>query len=540
MDSINHTQQAMARLLIISWLLISLLTGSRANDYNIVNFGAVPDTSVLSTNAIQKAIDECFSHGGGVVIIPSGNFKTGTIILKSNVTLYLQPGAILFGSRNLDDYADIKPKFVSLRTQEATKQLIYAENSENVTITGFGEINGQGAKFKKMSWNDEGITRPHLMRFITCNNVRVENISLKNSGCWMQHYLACTNLQIKGLKIYNHNNFNNDGLDIDGCRNVTISDVISDSDDDGITLKSTSDRICENVAITNCVVSSHCNAIKLGTESNGGFKNISISNCVVKPSAVTDTNFFGSVNGTSGISLEIVDGGALQGVVINNISIDGTESPLFIRLANRARPYKKDMEKPSIGTLGDVLISNVVIRNAKRTGCSITGLPGHPVTNIRLSNITAEFEGGGLISDANREIGEKEADYPDATMFGNLPSYGFFVRHASGIEFDGLKITTKSDDARPAFLFTDVENAVVNSVQMSSSDKCGSNVVLSDTKNVKLMNCEILGRSNCLAKITGAATHDVFIIDNFLKNVSEIFSLKDVSEKEIHVRGNFK
>lgn len=156
-----------------------------AKEYNIIDFGAKSDIGALSTEAIQKAIDECNAQGGGTVIVPSGNFKTGTIILKSHVNLFLEQGATLFGSKNLIDYRDIKPGFVSLRTQEATKQLFFAENSENISISGFGEINGQGKGIKKMSWKDEGITRPHLIRFINCKNVVIENITLKNSACWM-------------------------------------------------------------------------------------------------------------------------------------------------------------------------------------------------------------------------------------------------------------------------------------------------------------------------------------------------------------------
>lgn len=142
-----------------------------------------------------------------------------------------------------------------------------------------------------MEFNDEGITRPHLIRFICSRNITVKDITLKNSGCWMQHYLACDNVYLRGLKIFNRDNYNNDAVDLDGCHEVVVSDIISDTDDDGITLKSTSPRLCENIVINNCIVSSHCNAIKLGTETTGGFKNINISNCVVKPSCNQTKNF---------------------------------------------------------------------------------------------------------------------------------------------------------------------------------------------------------------------------------------------------------
>ena len=311
----------------------------QAADYNILSYGAKSDTTVLSTHALQQAIDACHKAGGGRVVVPAGHYKTGTIILKSNVHLYLEQGATLYGSTNLQDYIPVKSDYVSLRTHTTTIQLIYADKVSNVTIDGYGVIDGRGRSFKKLSWNDEGITRPHLLRFIQSQDITVKDITLKNSGCWMQHYLACDRLVIDGIKVFNRNNYNNDALDLDGCHAVTVTHMIADSDDDGITLKSTSPRLCEDITITNCVVSSHCNAIKLGTETNGGFRNINISNINVKPSADQQEKFFGQWIGSSAISLEIVDGGTMENVHVSNINVEGTEAPIFIRLGNRGRGY---------------------------------------------------------------------------------------------------------------------------------------------------------------------------------------------------------
>jgi polygalacturonase len=338
-----------------------------AKQYHVNDFGAVADSSVVSTQAIQAAIDICSTNGGGQVIIPTGYYKTGSLILKNNVELHIESGAVLLGSRDLNDYIKLQPAFISLRTQTPTIQLIYAESVENVSITGRGTIDGQGSNFKKLTWDDEGITRPHLLRFITCNNVVIKDVTLRNSGCWMQHYLACENLQIIGVRVFNRNNYNNDALDIDGCCNVTVFGLIADSDDDGITLKSTSPKPCENVSITNCVVSSRCNAIKLGTETNGGFRNIQISACVIKPSKLTVPPFFGREGGISAIALEIVDGGTMENISVSNILIDGTESPIFIRLGNRARTYREGVVINKVGTITAVSISNIRIKNAGKT-----------------------------------------------------------------------------------------------------------------------------------------------------------------------------
>jgi len=450
-----------------------------ARDYNIIDYGAKNDTTVLSTKFVQQAIDDCSRAGGGRVFVPTGSYKIGSIELRSNVHLHLERGATLYGSTRLEDYRPMKSDYVSLRTQTTTIQLIYADRVHNVCIDGYGTIDGRGRAFKKLSWNDEGITRPHLLRIIRGEDVTVRDVTLKNSGCWMQHYLACDRLHIDGIKVFNRNNYNNDGLDLDGCHEVVVTNVMADSDDDAITLKSTSPRLCENIRISNCVVSSHCNAVKLGTESNGGFRNISISGIVVKPSSDQQEKFFGQWIGSSAISLEVVDGGTMENVTVSDITVDGTESPIFIRLGNRGRGYKLRDGKGTlsgngnedtitelipidhVGSIQGVHLENIQIRNAGSLGCSITGLPGHPVENISLSNISLYHQGGvrqedlSKIEEALKD--EKEKEYPEATMWGKLPAKGFFVRHAHNVRFQNIHIQTERPDARPDFVREDAE-----------------------------------------------------------------------------------
>lgn len=454
---------------------------AQAADYNIVSYGAKSDTTVLSTTAIQQAIDDCSKAGGGRVVVPAGQYKIGTIVLKSDVHLFLEQGATLYGSTDLKDYKPMKSDYVSLRTQTNTIQLIYADKVKNVVIDGYGTIDGRGRAFKKLSWNDEGITRPHLLRFIQGEDITVRNITLKNSGCWMQHYLACDRLRIEGIKVQNRNNYNNDALDLDGCHDVVVQGMMADSDDDAITLKSTSPRLCENIRISDCVVSSHCNAVKLGTETNGGFRNINISGLVVKPSSDQSSQFFGAPSkiGTSAISLEIVDGGVLENVNVSDFTVEGTESPIFIRLGNRGRGYKlrnagaglsgngnedtitELIPVDHVGSIDGIHLDNFQIRNAGSVGCSITGLPGHPVKNVWLSNITLHHKGGVKASDLaaiNDSIkNEKEKAYPEATMWGNLPAKGFYVRHARNVHFSGIYVETAEADVRPDIVKTDTD-----------------------------------------------------------------------------------
>jgi len=272
----------------------------------------------------------------------------------------------------------------------------------------------------------------------------------------MQHWLACDRVHIDGVTVYNRNNYNNDALDLDGCHDVTVNNMICDSDDDGITLKSTSPRLCENITITNCVVSSHCNAIKLGTETNGGFRNITISNCTVKPSPDQNSLFFGKPIGTSAISLEIVDGGIMENVNVNGIMVEGTMSPIFVRLGNRARPYDETVPVTQVGSINGITISNVIVKTKSNLGCSITGLKSHPVKNILLRDVIITHQGGcGKITSP---IDEKEKDYPEATMWGVLPAKGFWVNHAENVIFENVVIRTIEKDERPDIVKEDYRN----------------------------------------------------------------------------------
>jgi hypothetical protein len=443
---------------LIFHLMFALFTILNGATYSIQDFGAKNDGTMLNTAAIQEAIDSCSENGGGAINFPPGFYLTGTIIMKSDVTLLLEKGAVLLGSTDIKDYLSIKPDYVALRTVRATRQLIFAEDAANIAIRGEGAINGQGQVFVREG-NDEGITRPHIIQLIKCKNVLIEGIFFTNSGAWMQHYLACDNLQVRGIRVYNHCNYNNDGLDIDGCRNVTVSDCIIDSDDDALCLKSTSPRPSENVTITNCVLSSHCNAIKMGTESTGGFFNIVISNCVVEPSVDTAT-IYGVPEGQTALSLEIVDGGTMEHVNITNISIRKTTTPIFIRLGNRARKHAPAAPEPPVGSLRHVTISNVTAYGSSLISSLISGIPGYNITAVTLNDIQIISRGSGTEEHRNREVPENIKGYPSPENFGSsLPACGFYVRHVENIRFNQVQIFVENKDSRPAFVLDDVKDA---------------------------------------------------------------------------------
>ncbi len=520
----------MKRLLSIYALLILSTAGLFAQSVpsgsvSVRSLGARGDGSTLDTRSIQSAIDSC-TRTGGAVIFPPGAYLTGSLELKNNVTLHLERGAVLLGSKSLSDYFERTPKLKSYNDVFLKHSLLYAEGQSNITITGEGTIDGQGGSFKVLT-NEKPAkyyNRPFVIRFVECKNVTVEGVTLRNSAMWMQQYLACTDVTIHGITVFNHANKNNDMMDIDGCRNVVVSDCMGDTDDDGITLKSTSERVTENVTITGCVVSSHCNALKTGTESTGGFKNVAIDNVIVKPSAV-QTPLSGKPEGISGIALTLVDGGTMDGISISNIVMDGPEVPIFIRLGNRARKHWDGAPTPAVGRIRNVLLSNITARNVKSTGCSITGLPHYPVEGLTLTNIRLEFSGGGQ-KPVDRTLPELEDQYPEATMWKELPAYGFTLRHVKDISIRGLHMVCKTEDARPALLLSDVSGARLTDFNGSVSPDADAAVVLDNTREFLLSGSLIETKMKYLLKFVGDQNSGVSIIGNDLRNVGAVSTPK--------------
>jgi len=459
-----------------------------AKVFDIRNYGAIRDGAAMETEAIQKTIDACHAAGGGIVRVPAGDFQVGTIWLKSNITISLDYGASLLGSQNLADYPT---EGLDDPREGGPRCLIYAKDATNITIEGLGVIDGRGTpeffpRFISGS-RKERLPRPRLIRMVNCDQLTFSGVTYKRSAFWGLHLIDCKNIHFNAVTIrFRNNNFNNDGLDLDGCENVLIENCDIDSGDDAICLKS-SKTPCRNILVRGCKVASNAAPLKFGTSSRGGFIDVKVTNCY----------FYNSPMGA--IKLQLVDGGRLENVDISRIFMEDVGNPIFIRLGNRGRTYTAQTsrgqgadvqpEGAPIGTLKNIRITDVVAEvtiedraKAARTayknlkvGTSpgvtdrekskagpimITGIPGHYVENVILENINISYPGGGTREDAERVVPEDIARYPEQFFFGVLPAWGAYIRHARNIEFKNVVMQTRSADARKRIILDDVEGFV--------------------------------------------------------------------------------
>lgn len=507
-------------------------TPSTAPTVDPREFGAVGDGATPATAAIQQAIDRVAELGGGTVRLPEGKWLIGTVYLADGVTLLLDREATLLGSRDIDDYGTPR-KFVrpdGTEGEARTRAMIAGVGLRHVAIRGEGTIDGQGDAFR-----DRKRPRPRCIHLIDCEDILVEGVRLRDAGSWVQHYRFCRRLTVREIDVFAHVTYNNDGLNIDSCSDVCITDCRVHSDDDAIVLKSISRRPCENVTVTNCKVSSHCNALKLGTESGGGFKNIRIADCEVRSPEGTEV-IFGRQRGLAAIALELVDGGRLENVDVSNIDIDGVSAAIFLRLGNRARVYDGS-EKPGVGTFRNVALHDITATNTSAIGCSITGIPGHDVENVVLRNVQVGFDGGGDRELATREIPEREGAYPESTMFGELPAYGFFCRHARNLTFENVQLSLNEADFRHAMVFDNVENLRIDGLAADSSEGAAPLVRLSGVRQAMIRGVRVPETAEAFVEATSSQTRAVLLSENEVpEGVPVLHRAPEVPEDAVSVQ----
>ena len=408
----------------------------------------------MATLFIQKAIDAVAEQGGGTVVLQKGEYVSGTLVLRSNVRLYIEEGCRLLGSTRLEDYEEhIALRRTVMDTNMGMNQsLIYAEGCDNISICGKGMIDGQGTQnhFPGEETVHGTPGRPFLMRIIDCSNVHMKDITLKDAACWMQNYLNCENVVLEGIHVENQANYNNDGIDIDGCRNVWIHHCYVSSGDDALCFKGASQKNCECVLVEDCTFYSSCNALKFGTDTQGDFRDILIQNC--KLSGMTEEmRHIKNLAADSGISIEMLDGGAVENVYIRNIEMEHCLSPLFMRLENRGRVKPED-EKPPIGTIRNIVIENVTGNDCGPRGSYFLGVPEKCIEDVILKNIVIHQKVTQKPITNENDFDEMYGVYPDAHMIdqiGDAPAYGLWTRHVKGIILYSYQVIPDGVDERP-------------------------------------------------------------------------------------------
>jgi len=404
--------------------------------------GVTADGVTVNTAALQSAIDACSAGGGGILHFPAGRYVTGTLELKDNVVLHLDADATITGSTNAADYRNLDP-FIDGTGSRMGYALIVAVGAQHVGLEGPGTIDGRGKAVKAVQAHYD--IRPFLVRWVKCQDITVQNVHLINSGAWTMNFFQSQNATVTGVTIRSLGLVNNDGIDLDSCAHIDIKDCNINSGDDAICLKATSPVPCRDITAEHCQLQTHCNAIKLGTESLGDFTHIRVSHCQIK-----DTHL-------AGIALYSVDGSHLTDVEISNITMDRVTVPICIRLGARLKIFRTgDRAKPP-GILRDVTIRDVRATGTGPVGMLINGLPGHPIENLTLDNISLEVPGGGTAADAAVELAEKPATYPEWNMYGKvIPVFGIYLRHAQGVTLTNVHLSAIKSDARPPYQLVDV------------------------------------------------------------------------------------
>ncbi|MFA9557852.1 glycoside hydrolase family 28 protein [Evansella sp. AB-rgal1] len=454
--------------------------------FDIRNYGAVGDKVTDNTEAFATTIQACAESGGGTVYVPSGTFLTGSIELKSNITLYLDAGSVVLFKDDFDSYPAVKTRWSGYECY-GFQPLIFGTGLENVTIKGEGTFDGQGRawwnianELKKggtistertkeisllnqqnmepistnlLEW-DTQFLRPALLQLLDCEHVTIEGVTLQNSPFWNTHLVYCNHVSVRGVTINNPwDTPNGDGFDIDSCSNVRVTDCHFDVGDDCLCLKSGINedgrrvgRPTENVTVTNCTMAAGHGGIVFGSENSGGIQNVTVSNCV----------FIGTDRGIR-FKTNRARGAYIRNILINNIYMEDVFCPLAMNSFYR---YGVDENDPLMNSpkaipvtektprIEHVQISNVTAKNCRAAAGFIYGLPEMPLKDIRLSNITFE-----MTTDPNEQGGEPDMVKEEIIRAGD----GIFCKYVDGMEIDRVRVETRQGPALSMEEVTDVE-----------------------------------------------------------------------------------
>ncbi|MEQ9825622.1 MAG: glycosyl hydrolase family 28 protein [Puniceicoccaceae bacterium] len=496
----------MNKIYTFLWLSMGLTTLLQALTHDITSQGAIPDDDGDDTVAIQQVIDACAAAGGGTVNFPAGTWHSGTVYLRSNVSIHLENGAIWRGVNAAEAFPPIEPRVKSREDLEPRPAFLYGYRVENVRIYGSGMIapGGEHAIWKSDRDNVRYHERPFGIHLVESKHITVEGIRMENSAFWMQRYFLCDHVRLSDLTIYNHCNLNNDGIDIDGCHDVVIDNCIIDSSDDALVLKSEGLRTVEDVVISNCILSSHATPLKLGTGSVGGYKRVAISNIVIRSSKSPKMiHVHEAWGGLSGIDLLSVDGGILQDIQIDNVIMHGVETPFFIKLGNRHSEWEGKPDATP-GRVENIVISNLTARDCGPISSAITGYPGHPVRGVRLSNIDITMRGKGPAGSAMEPVPEHSNHYPFNRMFKtDLPTYGLFLRHVENLRLENVRLSYTGMEQRHALWVEQARDVVFQGLELLAPVGENSWVQLHEATDVTFRNSNATREDVSLSATSG-------------------------------------
>lgn len=397
--------------------------------YDVRDYGAKGDGVTLSHQGVQKAIDACSQAGGGTVRVPPGRYCCGTIWMKTNVSLHLERGAVLFQAKEASLFPVIcKTPFGNLPGH--IQALLAADGANGIAVTGFGTIEGDGAAALSSAASVSEMFRPALIFFRDCRDVRFHDVTLKHSSFWTLHLLRCHDVQVRGVTIENNmKRINTDGIDPDGCTNVLISDCIMRCGDDCVVVKSTEGDRCENITVANCVLSTTCAALKVGTEAMGDIRNILFNNCVIR-----DTNV--------ALGLYMKDGSTYENVAFANMVIESYGTcPLFVDITPRY------FDEPRFGSIRNVSFENLAVTSRGR--CFIQGCPGHEVENISFRGISWTVDGTVDFASDVKPQGARRVRKDPARINYAVHPYQFTAVDVAGLTLDDVRLFRRGPQAIP-------------------------------------------------------------------------------------------
>lgn len=492
---------------------------------NVLDNGAQPDGKALCTEAIQRAIDDAYRAGGGIVFVPPGVFLVGGLELRSHVTLYLEAGSVLLGSKDIRDYTyhSGPPR----KGDANGHHLLFARDAEDITVWGSGTIDGQGPAYWRNVhrapvspedlWADvftfdylpiDNLRPSPMLEFVNCRNVHISGITLKNASGWTLRPVACETVVLDGIRIRNPRiGPNTDGLDITASRNVLVSNCDIETGDDAICIKSENPYgevlPTKNVTIANCVLSTSCNGFKIGTATRGAVENIVFTNSII----YTDSKFPINARVIGGINIEMVDGGSVDGISVSNIRMENTRTPVFVRLGQRTpgpHSFLRNVRIDGIDASGALVTS------------SITGVPGLRVSDVTISNSRIRTEEGGKSEWARRSIPEMETRYPESRMFGRLPAYGMYIRHADRIRLQNVELVADKPDARPAVVCDDVADLLLSGLETTAPAGSAPLVALQNTRHAFVSGSRVPQASEVFVHVSGRDSQNIAVAGNAL------------------------